>query len=227
LRPRFGLSLKTAPAAEPVTLVQAKLHLRVDGADDDALINTLIASSRRYVENVTDRALINQTWEMFMDRFSSHHGHHGHHGHGNSEPWWDGVREGAISNLHGHPQRHVEITKSPLSSVVQISTFDTDDTETVFAAANYIVDTASARGRVVLRDGVVWPTALRPANAIKIEFVAGYGTAGTDVPDDILVAMKELIAHWYENRSAVCESKHATVPLTVSEILFPYKYIEV
>lgn len=61
---------RTADAAtEPVTLVEAKAHLRVTGIDDDTLIGTLITTARQFVENFTNRALITQTWEWRLDRF--------------------------------------------------------------------------------------------------------------------------------------------------------------
>lgn len=64
------LKLITAPAAEPVTLTEAKLHARVDHAADDTLITALIAAARQEVEHVTGRALITQTWEMVLPEFA-------------------------------------------------------------------------------------------------------------------------------------------------------------
>lgn len=61
--------LITAPAAEPVTLATAKLHLRVTTTSDDALITALISSAREECENEIRRALISQTWEKYLDKF--------------------------------------------------------------------------------------------------------------------------------------------------------------
>jgi len=61
------LNLKTVPAVEPVTLDEAKLHLRVDSADDNALITALITTARQLAERETKRAFITQTWEMYLD----------------------------------------------------------------------------------------------------------------------------------------------------------------
>lgn len=61
----------TAPAVEPVSSAEAKLHLRVDVSTDDALIATLIKAARRHVENVTNSALISQTWDVYFEHFGS------------------------------------------------------------------------------------------------------------------------------------------------------------
>jgi len=58
-----------APASEPLTLAEAKLHCRVDGNDDDALITALIVAAREQAEHETGRALITQTWELVHDQF--------------------------------------------------------------------------------------------------------------------------------------------------------------
>ena len=65
------LTLNTAPTIEPVTLSEAKAHLNVDWDDDDTLISNLITQGRQYVEDVTGRALITQTWEIKFDCFKT------------------------------------------------------------------------------------------------------------------------------------------------------------
>lgn len=59
--------LITAPTEEPVTLEEAKLHLRVDLPEDDELIEGLIAAARQWVEHYARRALVTQTWELRGD----------------------------------------------------------------------------------------------------------------------------------------------------------------
>jgi uncharacterized phiE125 gp8 family phage protein len=65
----MSLSLTTAPAAEPVTLDAAKAHLRVDTADDDALITSLVAAARARAEWHTGRAFVTQSWTLWLDRW--------------------------------------------------------------------------------------------------------------------------------------------------------------
>ena len=59
--------LVTPPAIEPVTLAEAKAHLRVGHGDEDALISMLIVSARRHVEAQTGLCLIAQGWTHFRD----------------------------------------------------------------------------------------------------------------------------------------------------------------
>jgi len=61
------LRLVTPPAVEPVTLEEAKLHLRVDGTEEDSLIAALIAAARQKAEEYTRMAFITQTWELAVD----------------------------------------------------------------------------------------------------------------------------------------------------------------
>lgn len=65
----MSLRLITAPADEPVTLADARLHLRVDDTDEDALIASLISAARARVEWYTGRALITQSWVLWCDRW--------------------------------------------------------------------------------------------------------------------------------------------------------------
>jgi uncharacterized phiE125 gp8 family phage protein len=66
----MNLRLITAPTVEPVSLATAKAFLRVDGADEDALIHALIKAAREKGEELSRRAFITQTWEMIIDGWS-------------------------------------------------------------------------------------------------------------------------------------------------------------
>lgn len=66
-----GLTLVSAPALEPISLAEAKAHLRVTSVSEDALISRLIKTARVLAETMTRRAFITQTWDLFFDEFPS------------------------------------------------------------------------------------------------------------------------------------------------------------
>lgn len=61
------LTLVTAPTAEPISVTEAKSHLRVDISADDTLIGTYITAARQYAEQHLWRALVTQTWDLVLD----------------------------------------------------------------------------------------------------------------------------------------------------------------
>lgn len=61
------ITVVTQPAGEPITLTEAKLHLRVDVDADDALITSQITAARMWCEKFTRRAFVTQTLEMALD----------------------------------------------------------------------------------------------------------------------------------------------------------------
>ena len=63
------LTIYSKPAVEPLSVVDAKTHLHVTGNDEDTYISALITDAREHVENYTGRALINQTWDLYVDQF--------------------------------------------------------------------------------------------------------------------------------------------------------------
>ena len=58
-----------SPATEPVTLADAKAHLRVDGTDEDAYITGLIGVARVAAEERLERTLVSTTWRLTLDGF--------------------------------------------------------------------------------------------------------------------------------------------------------------
>jgi uncharacterized phiE125 gp8 family phage protein len=63
------LKLIAGPATEPLTLTEAKLHLRVTNTAEDDLITAFIVAAREAAEHETGRSLITQTWEQVIDAF--------------------------------------------------------------------------------------------------------------------------------------------------------------
>jgi uncharacterized phiE125 gp8 family phage protein len=58
-----------APTTLPVTLQEAKDHLRVDVADDDGLITAQINAATSWVEEYTGRQLVTATYLLTLDCF--------------------------------------------------------------------------------------------------------------------------------------------------------------
>ncbi len=65
------IKIITPPASEPISLIEAKIHCKVDGNHDDALLAIYIAAAREAVEHITGRKLVTQTLEMALDAFPS------------------------------------------------------------------------------------------------------------------------------------------------------------
>ncbi len=66
----MGVTLVTAPTIEPVTLQEAKDHLRIDGIYDDALVMMLVAAARRWCEDYAGRTFVTTTWAWSFDEFA-------------------------------------------------------------------------------------------------------------------------------------------------------------
>jgi hypothetical protein len=206
-----GLILVTPPAAEPLTLAEAKAHLRIDGTDDDALIGDLIAAARQAAEEHTRRALVTQTWRLTLDRFPA-----------KPLPWWDGVRQGADVAAAANA---IELPRPPLASVTSVTAYDDADTATVMPSADYFVDSDREPGRIVLRSGKTWPTVERVAGGVEVVFVAGYGAA-SDVPEAIRQGVLLLVGHLDENRETTAVgAAPAEIPLGATALWRPYRVL--
>jgi len=57
---------------EPITLAEVRQHLRLpENEAEDTLLSSLITTARSYCEHHTRRALVQQTLEVYLDRFPS------------------------------------------------------------------------------------------------------------------------------------------------------------
>jgi uncharacterized phiE125 gp8 family phage protein len=63
------LNLIAPPSLEPLSLADAKVHLKVDGTEEDALIGQMIVAARLACEHALGRALLEQVWERVLPAF--------------------------------------------------------------------------------------------------------------------------------------------------------------
>lgn len=174
-----SLTRQTPPAVEPVTLAEAKAHLRVDIADDDAYIGTLIKAAREWVEEYLDRTLVHTQWVMRLDKFPD-----------------DGTQ---LVELPRPPM----VTSGTATAVAVTFTFENGTTST-YSASDYRVDRNATPGAVGTLYGYAWPPHLWDDNSISITWWGGYGPTGSSVPAAIRHAILMLVAHWYDtSRSGV------------------------
>ena len=61
------LVMTSGPLAEPVSVAEAKAHMRIDASAEDALIASLIITSRLHIEAALGLALLSQAWSYFVD----------------------------------------------------------------------------------------------------------------------------------------------------------------
>lgn len=126
-------------------------------------------------------------------------------------------------NLEAWPDDdEILIPRAPLQSVTSVVYKDQDGNATTWASSNYIVDSDSEPGRVVLAYGGMWPSVtLYPVNPIMITFVAGYGDDASDVPAQMKQCLKLLIGHWYENREPVVIGHQPNnIPFTIESLIW-------
>lgn len=93
----------------------------------------------------------------------------------------------------------VFLMRHPVREVLSVTAFGTEGEASLINPADYQADTLSRPARLHFDDR---PEPLRAMNGIEIDFSAGFGEAGTDVPDLLKRAILVLVAHWYEFRSS-------------------------
>lgn len=199
-------------------MADAKAYARVDDSADDTLIGTLITAARKRVEKETGLALMPQTWVAVFDRWP------GADDRGLSAPWWDGTREAPISSILG-AAAVIEIPKRPFNAVTSINLRDATGGLNLVDSSIYYSEVSDWKGRILRKLGTVWPiVVLAQSSAIEVTFTCGWPDAAS-VPADLVLAVKILVKHWYDNRDLLNEGRAVPVPHHVGEILGSWRNV--
>lgn len=162
-----------APAADLITLDEAKENLRVLHTDHDSRITALRDAAVAHLDGwsgILGRCLITQTWRQDLTR-------------------WSGVVRlpfpdvQSIGSIVYSDADNVEQTVA--SSLYELLA---DDLGTYVHFLDGFTSPALYADR---------------SDVVRITFDAGFGAAATAVPADIVHAAHVLIAHWYRQRDAL------------------------
>jgi uncharacterized phiE125 gp8 family phage protein len=126
---------------------------------EDSLLTRLRVSARRKVEYATRRALLTQTWDLFLDAWPAKN--------------YIEIPFGNLQSVTSVKYKDCDGTETTLTATTDY----------------IVETNGDGHGRIVLPDQVSWPSAvLYPSNPISIRFVCGW-TEASLVPDDIAVAI--------------------------------------
>lgn len=95
----------------------------------------------------------------------------------------------------------IEIPDSPVAAVVSVKYLDTAGVEQTYTSSNYTTDLITTPAVLALRDGSSWPATKAEPNAVRVQYIAGYGAAAA-VPAIAKEAIKQFVAYAYDERAA-------------------------
>lgn len=193
-------TLITAPADEPVTLAEAKSHLRLEHALDDAAVTAAITAARQWVEEVCWRGLVTQTWERVESAFP------------------------ADSSL-ALERQGLELPMGNLVSVTSLKYIDPDGVErTAVLNTDYVIDTVNVPGRVRRAYAKSWPSVRSQWDAVRCRYVVGWATG--EVPKPLKNALLLLVSQLYEHRTPeVTGTIISKVAFAVEALIAPYRLV--
>lgn len=190
---RYSLTVKTAPAAEPITLAEAKTHCRIldDVTDQDALISALIVAAREWCENYCRRSFVRRTLELRMDAFC-----------GALK-----LPRGPVSSITSVKANGVEVDAAVYESDLYAMP------ARVCPAFGQTWPVVQPELNAVL---IEYVAGYDPDSASPTDHAA-------NVPDSVKAAMKLIVAHLYEQRELSANSAIFEVPFAVKALLAPFE----
>lgn len=195
----MALRLITPPAERPVSLEEAKEHLRVDHIDDDAKILLCIDAVTEHVgyeDGFLGRALIDSTWELVLDAF---------------------------------PENELKIPLPPLIEVLSIKYDDAAGNEFTLDPSEYTVDTVGEPGWVVPGSSWPATFAGINSVRIRFRagYLDTSSPPLSVIPADIKAAMLMMIGTMYAQRETLVLGKTAVEVPWGADIILRRKRVEI
>ena len=187
------LTRTAAPSGLPVDVATAKLHCRVDGSEEDALITSLIGAAAQHLDGpsgILGRAILQQTW--LLERGG----------------WFDSLA------LPLEPITSVVLRYTDRDGASQ-TVPDTDYELIQNPSQRTVLVLLDGFARPSLQSGALYP--------VQIEMVAGYGAAdAVPDPIKVAIQMM-VGHWYLNRESVAVGLMAAEIPMTASALLAPYR----
>lgn len=189
------------PEREPVSLLEAKQHLRVDITEDDSYIERIITVAREYAETYCDMTFIMTKWQMRFDRF----------------PYTIRLPK---------PPAYIGILRDTGGDVkIEYATNCEAATYQELDPSMYRYDYDINPGCIYFHCQNGWPSdQWATQNGVQVTWWAGFGPDPADVPVKIRHAILMLVGQYYERRLATEGQNSFEVPYGVQALLDASKW---
>lgn len=214
-----------APVQTPVSVDEAKRHLRIEigDASEDDYVADAIAGAVAYLDGydgILGKSILTQTWKLHLPSFEV----------GPGDPIW----RHPVWRLRRHA-RGIVLPAPPLRSVAEVAYVD----------ANGVPQTLAEGDDYQVLDGRVseiqpapfgcWPCVqCENPRAVSITYTAGYADDGPGLAiaaNNLRRAILLLVGHFYANREAVVgidsRDSPAEPDFAVSALIAPYRLFPV
>lgn len=160
----------TDATVEPLSVEQAKRHLREDVADPyvDEAIADMITAARMDAEHRLQRTLITTEWRLTLDAFPC-----------------DSV---------------IRLPMGRTLLVYSVKYVDEAGTLQTVAPERYLVDYTGDTARITPAHGLRWPGTRVQPGAVQVQYTAGYGATAASVPAPIVSWIKLALTDLYGQR---------------------------
>lgn len=185
------IKLITGPSVEPVSIAEVKTSARIDGTEFDTQATIAIAAMRSQAEARMARCLITQTLELILDDF---------------------------------PAGEIELIMPGVQEILTVKYIDAAGVEQTLSDTTYTLGEDSIIADLYWlypAQDVAWPATQASANAVRIQFKAGYGDAAANVPQDIRLWIIAHAVQILQSPDGYVEQKFSPLPY-VDRLLHPH-----
>ncbi len=123
--------------------------------------------------------------------------------------------------LDGWPDDSIILLRPSLQSITSVKYYDTDNSQQTLATSDYQYNTTDLRPKIkLINTPSVYDNRM---DSVEVIYVSGYGDEAADVPADIKLCIRKLIALHYRDREDTPGASVFKLPSLIRETLIGYK----
>lgn len=207
----YGLTTTAEPATEPVSLTDAKTHLRVDHDAEDVLLGYWIAAARRLTERHTNQRWITQTVRLTLEGWPTRCDEDERQG----DPWLS--RRPLLFATADYP---VRLPVAPVQAIDSVTYYDQNGVSRTLSSSLYQTWLDHSPPLLAPAPLQVWPQLQDGRLApVAITLAVGFGDDPNTIPPEVIPAMLLTLGYWFEHRGDSEDPTKLGLPLAAERLL--------